>query len=617
MGRHKKADYYAFCMGCEQDRLITEFATVIEGPPKRLMDFCGKCVEEHGAPALYTKYADSVDPVVAEIILTQTKKVEQAARQSARAQELAYKELAARELARRMLLPYVMRFFPDYAAGWVHQDICRRLEKFIEAVERQESPRLILTMPPRHGKSTLVSDMFPSWVLGRHPEWEIISASYAVTLPLEFSRKIRDRLRDPMYTALFENTAIRDDNSGVEKWRTTVGGGFRAAGVGGGITGMGAHVLIVDDPLKDDQEAQSDTIRGNVKSWFNTAAYNRLAPGGGILIVQTRWHDDDLAGSCISQMKEQLDSGIPAEEIDMWEIINYPAIATSDEYLMPDGAILRDLLPTETGGARLLRRQGEALHPARYDLPKLLRIKNRYAPHEWNALYQQDPVPDDGAFFSKDMMRFYSFLGGTREEYTYITAWDVAIGEKKRNDWTVGVTWAINEVGDCFVVDMVRGRLDTMQIVHAVCDQIDRYDCQVFGMEHGQIKMTLWPLIIEEMRRRNMQCSINDDLKPITDKENRATTLRGMMQLGRVFFPTQATHPWVERMIGEMLRFPSGTHDDIVDAMAWAARMYRAAPRPQIAQLAIEKKVVSWKDDLQSFPGVNFGVGDGTTYMSN
>lgn len=609
-----KHEYSATCVHCGEYKPFKAFRRVVVGPPEKYLDFCNDCVEANGVEKLYESYPGRVDKTILNYLRSdegqQAQKVHEA---HVAGRQEAMREMAAREVSRRFLLPYVKRFFPTYSAGWVHQDICRRLEKFVEAVERQESPRLILTMPPRHGKSTLVSDMFPSWVLGKHPTWEIISTSYAVSLPIKFSRAIRDRLRNPLYNALFPQAELRPDAAGVEEWRLTQGGGYRAAGVGGGITGMGAHILIVDDPLKDDAEAQSDTIRENVKSWFNTAAYNRLAPGGGVLIVQTRWHDDDLAGSCITQMREQIEQGLPEEEIDMWEIINYPAIAMSDEYLMPDGSIQRDLVAEELSGARLLRRAGEALHPERYDLPKLLRIKNRYAPHEWNALYQQDPVPDDGAFFSKDMMRFYHYLPGTRDEYTYITAWDVAIGEKKRNDWTVGVTWAINEVGDCFVVDMIRGRLNTMQIVYAVVDQIDKYQVDVFGMEHGQIKITLWPLIVEEMRRRNVTCSINDDLKPITDKENRATTLRGMMQLGRVYFPHISVAPWVDRMVGEMLRFPSGVHDDIVDAMAWAARMYRAAPRPQVALMAEQKKLPSWRDELHTFPGVSEALD--TSYM--
>ena len=608
----------ALCPSCKTEQPIDNFAVLVKGPPVRVYDFCDDCVSAHGLVALYRTYDQGVDPENRQLMLSQRQahKIDKAAREEVRLAEEAKKELAQRELSRRMLLPFVLRFFPDYQPGWVHQDICRRLEKFVRDVEQKKSPRLILTVPPRHGKSTLVSDMFPSWVFGLHPEWELIASSYALALPVKFSRNIRDRLRDPAYKGVFPNTELRQDAQGVEEWRLTKGGGYRAAGVGGGITGMGAHILLVDDPVKDAAEAQSETIRENTKSWFNTAAYSRLAPGGGVLLVMTRWHDDDLVGSVLAHMKEQVEAGYAPEEIDNWELINYPAIATGDEYLLVDSAIEVDPAPSSLIGARLLRRRGEALHPDRYDLSKLVRIKNRYSPHEWSALFQQDPVPDDGAFFGKDMFRYYSYLTGVREEYAYFTAWDVAIGEKKRNDWTVGVTCAVNEAGDMFVVDMVRGRLSTMEIVQAVVDQIERYGCEVFGMEHGQIKMTLWPLILDEIRRRRLPCSINDDLKPVTDKENRATPLRGLMQQGRVYFPMQQQQPWVERMVGELLRFPSGTHDDIVDALAWAARMYRAAPKPQTAQQQQKKQTVSFRDELHMFPGA-FGLDTGdTSYMA-
>jgi predicted phage terminase large subunit-like protein len=565
---------------------------------------------------LYSTFTEGVDDDVRRYMLDnrQAPKLDRAKREEVRLEAEAKKEFARRELCRQLMMPFVLRFFTAYKPGWVHQDICRRLEKFVRDVEEQRSPRLIMTLPPRHGKSTLLSDMFPSWVLGKHPEWEFIATSYAVTLPIKFSRAIRDRLRDPAYAGVFPECSLRADAQGIEEWRLTAGGGYRAAGVGGGITGLGAHCLIVDDPIKDWAEAQSETIREGAKSWFNTAAYNRLAPGGGVIIVQTRWHDDDLAGYVLSQMQEQIEAGLAPEDIDNWELVNYPAIATGDEYLMPDSSIEVDPLDTPSG-ARLLRRKGEALHPERYDLAKLMRIKNRYTPQEWAALYQQDPVPDDGAFFGKDMFRHYAYLPGTRDEYTYVTAWDVAIGEDRRNDWTVGVVCAINERGDMYVIDMVRGRYGTQELVQLAVGMIERYDCQVFGMEHGQIKMTLWPLIVDEMRRRRLTCNIAD-LKPIKDKETRATPLRGMMQRGVVMFPMQNQRPWVERMVGEMLRFPAGKHDDIVDALAWAAFMYRTAPRPLTSTTLKKQHVKSFREELDQFPGA-LGTSDSeTSYMS-
>ena len=160
-------------------------------------------------------------------------------------------EVARRELMRRRLLPFVQNFRPRYLAGWVHQVICHKLEVFSAAVEAQTSPRLLVLMPPRHGKSTLNSIMFPAWHLGRYPHHEYIAASYNVSLPTEFSRHVRDLLRDPQYQQIFPNTKLHPDSQSTERWLTTELGGYIAAGVGGGITGKGAHILTIDDPHQE------------------------------------------------------------------------------------------------------------------------------------------------------------------------------------------------------------------------------------------------------------------------------------------------------------------------------------------------------------------------------
>ena len=193
------------------------------------------------------------------------------------------KELAMRELSRRRFLPFVQRFRPKYLAGWVHRDVCRRLERFLERVENKEEPRLLMMMPPRSGKSELGSRHFPPWVLGKHPEWEIIAASHTSSLTLSFSRYIRDLVRDPAYRVLFENMRLDPTSQSVENWNTLGGGGYLAAGVGTGITGRGAHILLLDDLVKDIEAADSPTIRENTWEWYISTAYTRLAPGGGVL----------------------------------------------------------------------------------------------------------------------------------------------------------------------------------------------------------------------------------------------------------------------------------------------------------------------------------------------
>lgn len=601
------------CLECGPQRL-DQFKVYREAPPVRFFDFCNTCANQHGMVELYEKHAPNVSPDILDFVRRDGLKhqlIEQSRAEKER--QAIQKDLAQRALAQRHIIPFVRRFMPSYHTGWVHHDICARLEKFVRQVEQGLSPRLILALPPRAGKSILGSDFLPSWVLGRHPEWEIIAASHSINLSLKFSRNIRDRLRDPTFAAVYPGCEIRADNGGAEEWRTTVGGGYRAAGVGTGILGMGAHVLIIDDPFPDAETAYSENAREKVKDWYNTVAMSRLAPGGGCLIIAQRWHDDDLTGYVLRQRAELIADGASVDELDNWEIVNYPAIAEGDEYLLPDGSIAVD--PKDADGARLLRKKGEALHPERYDLKKLTRIKNRMPPAQWNALYQQNPVPDEGDFFSKDMFRFEDALPGTRDEFVFLTAWDLAIGEKRKNDYSVGVVVAADANNNMHVVDMVRGRFGTMELVKNACDLIEKWDCAQFGMEHGQIKMTLWPLIVEEMRKRKIACSINDDLKPTTDKEVRAQPLRGLMQTGRVIFPRPTHAPWVDTAMHEMLRFPTGAHDDIVDALAWAARLFQKAPRPEKFYYEPVAKELPWRERLEEFGVGNTGVG--SSFMAN
>lgn len=194
-------------------------------------------------------------------------------------------ELAARTLARRRLLPFIKRFRPNYLAGWVHEDICRRLERFMNEVEAKKEPRLLLCVPVRHGKSEIGSRHFAPWILGHHPDWEIIAASGAQSLATSFSRYIRDLMRSDVYRALFPETALDPTSQSVENWNTTGGGGYLAAGVGTMITGRGASVLILDDVVKDAEAADSQVIRDNTWEWYLSTALSRLAPGGGVVVI--------------------------------------------------------------------------------------------------------------------------------------------------------------------------------------------------------------------------------------------------------------------------------------------------------------------------------------------
>jgi len=480
------------------------------------------------------------------------------------AQVKAEQELAKRILSRKRLLPFVERFNPDYLAGWVHKDICQRLEKFSEQVANKESPRLMLFMPPRHGKSTLASVAFPAWHLGRHPDHEFISCSYSGSLAMSFSRKVRQLLREPVYKNVFEKSRLDKDSQSVESWQTTQGGGYVAAGVGGGITGKGANVLVIDDPVKNREDAESDNNREATWDWYTSTAYTRLSPGGGILVILTRWHDDDLAGRLLKQAEDGA---------DQWEVIRYPAIAEIDENF---------------------RKQGESLHPERYNVDALEQIRKAIGPRDWSALYQQNPVSDEGDYFSRDMIRYYEYDEIDTAELNYYCAWDLAIGQRDRNDYSVGIVVGVDEYDNLYVVDVVRGKYDGFELVEQILDLYETWRPGIVGIERGHIEMALGPFLQKRTRERGLSEAYFKDLKVgRRDKEARARAIQGRMQQGMVYFPKDAV--WTGTMVAELLRFPNGAHDDQVDALAWIGLMMTEFAtfyeRPE--------HVPSWRDKLK------------------
>ena len=476
----------------------------------------------------------------------------------------AQKELARRILSRKRLLPFVERFNPDYSAGWVHKDICQRLEKFSQDVVDRKSPRLMLFMPPRHGKSTLASIAYPAWHLGRNPKHEFISCSYSGSLAMSFSRKVRHLLREPLYKNVFTEAKLDPTSQSVESWLTTEGGGYVAAGVGGGITGKGAHVLVIDDPVKNREDAESDFNRDSVWDWYTSTAYTRLAPGGGILIILTRWHDDDLAGRLL---RGAADGG------DEWEVVKYPAIAEADEEY---------------------RKTGEALHEDRYNLPSLEKIKRAVGPRDWSALYQQNPVSDEGDYFTRDMIRYYEPDEIDLGRMKFYCAWDLAIGQRDRNDYSVGIVVGVDEYDYMYIIDLVRGKFDGFEIVERILDLYEQWRPSIIGIEKGHIEMALGPFLEKRVRERKLYEAYFKDLKPgRRDKEARARAIQGRMQQGMVKIPKDEI--WTGPLVAELLRFPNGVHDDQVDALAWVGLM--------MAEFATYVEPVehipSWRDKLK------------------
>lgn len=482
------------------------------------------------------------------------------------------KELAARTLQRRRLIEFVQEFHPKYLPGWVHYDICRKLEQFSKDVAEGKSPRLMILMPPRHGKSQLASKLFPAWHLGHNSSHEIIACSYNVSLALDFSREVRGVLRSSRFATLFPDTKLDPEFQAAEAWKLTsptgVGaGGYVAAGIGGPINGKGAHVLIVDDPIKNAEEAESVDHLAKIATWFDSTAYTRLAPGGGVLIIQTWWSDLDLAGRLQEEMRAD-------PEADQYEIVKYPAIAIEDEEF---------------------RVKGEVLHAARYPLSAIEKIKRKLGGDKgryWNALYQQNPIPDEGAYFTQSMMRYRNELPPLESCYVY-QAWDFAIGEKRQNDWTVGVTIALDFDDVAHLVELRRFRsADQLKIADEILGMYRNYTRVVqIGVEDGQIWRGVKTHLDKRIQEERVYPYI-EPLTPYTDKTVRARPLQGRMQQQKVTLPHEA--PWLGQFMKEFLRFPAGMHDDMVDAMAWVVHLTlgKAPPhRPSVKNRPMDRSV--------------------------
>ena len=506
----------------------------------------------------------------------------------------AHVELASRTLARRRLLPFIKRFKPKYVAGWVHEDICRRLERFLEQVEQGKEPRLMLNVPVRHGKSEIGSRHFAPWVLGKHPDWEIIAASGSQSLSLSFSRYVRDLVRDPAYQSVFPHLKLDNSSQSIENWNTTYGGGYLSAGVGTMITGRGCHILLLDDVVKDAEAADSAVIRDSTWEWYMSTALTRLAPGGGVLGIMTTWNEDDWAGR-IQQVMATGDG-------DKFEIVKYPAInELGDEYILADDTI--EQIPPGSvvpAGARMTRPMNTALHPARYTLEMLRRRKSNYyalgQQRWWSALYQQNPAPEEGAFFTKEMFVEYTH-SPSRDGRNIYQAWDFAITEKQASDWTVAITILVDEYDTAYVLDVWRFKTDDgIELGTAIVSYARTWGVDQLAVEDGQI----WKSI-----KANFEKACEDAkhypsyevIVPLTDKRTRAQPARGRMQQKKIQFPVRA--PWYEAFKSELLRFQAGgKHDDQVDALAHCIRLAttKAAPKGP-ARL---KEPRSWKDKLRS-----------------
>ena len=448
-----------------------------------------------------------------------------------------------------MLANFVLYTYPSYKMGWVHEEICLELDAFLEAVVQGTSPRLMITMPPRHGKSELATRRFPAYAFGRHPDLSVISTSYSADLSSRMNRDVQRIMDNPLYQALFPETLLSGKNirtvaSGSYLRNSDIfeivghKGSYRSSGVGGGITGMGGDILIVDDPFKDRAEADSPTIRNKVWDWYTSTLYTRLAPGGGILIINTRWHLDDLSGRLIKA--EGSDDG------DKWRKVNFPAIAEHDEER---------------------RKQGEPLHPERYSLKQLDKIKAALGTRDWLALYQQRPVQEGGNIFKEEWIKRWN-LGNLPEFFDeLIFSWDMTFKDTTGSDFVVGQTWG-RKGPSYFLLHQVRARMAFIASKNAVKTMSLQYPQGTAVLIEDKAN---GPAVIDALRGELPGLL---PVEPDGSKISRANAVSALVEAGNVYIPEdEIAHPWVPEYIAEMISFPAGPHDDQqVDATTQALR---------------------------------------------
>lgn len=438
---------------------------------------------------------------------------------------------------------------PDFEVAAHHKQICEALE----AIERRDIDRLLIEAPPRHTKSELASRRFPAWYLGRNPSHQVISSTYNGTFAEEFGREVRNIVAGPAYGNVFD-VRLRPDSQAAGRWHTTQGGVYQAAGVGTSLTGKGAHLGIIDDPFKDAEEAESENRRDKVWKWFRSVFYTRQMPQCAMMLIMTRWHEDDLAARILDK------------EGSRWHRITLPAILEEGE-------------------------DERALWPEWYSLDTLRHTKEVLGNRIWNALYQQNPTPEDGEYFKRAWFRRYT---QAPKELTVYMSGDFA-QTPDGGDYTEFGVWGVDQFGNIYALDWWAGRLESLEWVKEWLKLVRRWHPSIFLGESDAISRSMQPVMRKEMRKAGVFCRI-ELISAAGDKTAKARSVQALLDNGVIHFPHTE---WADRVINESLKFPNGKHNDMVDVMAtmgrWIHRMWEAdppKPKPEEKRLTIPKPTI-------------------------
>jgi len=438
---------------------------------------------------------------------------------------------------RMSLIEFCKHMQEDYKVGNHH----KRLASLLEDIEARRKDRICVSVPPRHGKSQMVSIYYAAWYLGKNPSHKIMLVSHTTDLAVDFGRKVRNLINTDAYQEIFPDVQLAKDSKSAGRWNTNLGGEFFAAGVGSALAGRGAHLLLVDDP-----HSEQDVLSGNFEvfdkayEWFAYGARTRLMPGGAVAIVHTRWHMDDLIGRVVRDMSKN-------EGADQYEVFEFPAILDT-----PEGE--------------------KALWPEFFDLPALYRTKASMPTFQWNAQYQQKPTAEEAAIVKREWWRRWQHESPPTCEYI-IMSLDAAAEKHNRADFTALTVWGVflNEEEDAhqlILLNSIKRRLEFPELKRLCIDEHEAWEPDSFIVE----KKSAGVAIYQELRRTGVPVQEYTPHRGTGDKMARLNSVADIIASGMVWVPE---HRWAEEVVEEIAGFPFMSHDDLVDSTVMALMRFR------------------------------------------
>jgi predicted phage terminase large subunit-like protein len=444
-------------------------------------------------------------------------------------------KLKNRELVQQRFIKYVEKVWPTFISGAHH----KRMAEAFERVANGTCKRLIINMPPRHTKSEFASYLLPSWFLGKFPHKKVIQTSHTAELAVGFGRKVRNLVDSEVYHDIFPDLSLQADSKAAGRWNTSKGGDYFAIGVGGAVTGKGADLLIIDDPHSEQEAAMAASnpeVYDKVYEWYTSGPRQRLQPGGAIVVVMTRWAQRDLTGQVLKASA--------ARGGEEWEVIEFPAILPSGNPLWPQFWSLEEL---------------EAL---REELPNA----------KWQAQYQQNPVGNESAIVKRDWWKWWEKDGPPQCQYILQT-WDTAFEKNNRADYSAGTTWGVfnldedNSAPNIILLNTYKKRVEYPDLKRDVLKEYHDYEPDGVLIEK---KASGAPLIYD-LRAMGVPVQEYTPSKG-QDKIARLNSVSDIIASGKVWVPQTR---WAEELVDEVAAFPSGDHDDLVDATTLALMRFR------------------------------------------